>query len=475
MSHSEIERKIRDARIVVTHGGYGSIYECLKLKKKVIAVPRLKEEGEALDSGLGQTELVRYLEIDGRILALYDVANLTEKLKDAESFEPNLTIQNEVAPAISRISVLETRPDRKSGYNVFRNIDGLIFKNRLLEMTFFVTDKCNFRCRHCFLLDKLNVKKTKFLSVEEVQEMGKHIHSMQRVHIGGGEPLMRNDISELVLSVAQDWNTETVCLPTNGSQEKNATKVVQLFGEKSKKYLRFHFSLNALGQEMNEFSVHPKAFQLWEGTVIKVQENVKRFKNISLCVITTFGDYNQSKIDELMSYIRNRVRPDDISFALVRPHKSYHPKLDLQKFEELNHQLHCESKSHNPFIRAYRELIRMKIARYYQNPKFYVPCQSGKLRVVMSPEGDVFPCENLGYPEGLDQDRWKMGNIREFDYNIHSLLASDTAKALRKTIRDTRCHCHHGVDMSLSYQSTWRFKLEVTLLGMKYWLHRSRR
>jgi radical SAM protein with 4Fe4S-binding SPASM domain len=313
------------------------------------------------------------------------------------------------------------------------------------------------------------------LSVEEVQEMGKHIHSMQRVHIGGGEPLMRNDISELVLSVAQDWNTETVCLPTNGSQEKNATKVVQLFGEKSKKYLRFHFSLNALGQEMNEFSVHPKAFQLWEGTVIKVQENVKRFKNISLCVITTFGDYNQSKIDELMSYIRNRVRPDDISFALVRPHKSYHPKLDLQKFEELNHQLHCESKSHNPFIRAYRELIRMKIARYYQNPKFYVPCQSGKLRVVMSPEGDVFPCENLGYPEGLDQDRWKMGNIREFDYNIHSLLASDTAKALRKTIRDTRCHCHHGVDMSLSYQSTWRFKLEVTLLGMKYWLHRSRR
>ena len=63
MSHSEIERKIRDARIVVTHGGYGSIYECLKLKKKVIAVPRLKEEGEALDSGLGQTELVRYLEI----------------------------------------------------------------------------------------------------------------------------------------------------------------------------------------------------------------------------------------------------------------------------------------------------------------------------------------------------------------------------------------------------------------------------
>jgi UDP-N-acetylglucosamine transferase subunit ALG13/organic radical activating enzyme len=269
---NEIEQKIRDARIVITQGGYGSIYECLKLKKRVIAVPRLKEEGEAQDSGLGQTELVRHLETQGRILALYTVADLTEKLKEAESFEPNLTIQNEVSPAISRICGSAARLDRKSGYNVFRNIDGLIFKNRLLEMTFYVTDKCNFQCKHCFLLDKLNVKKTKFLSVEEVQEMGKHIHSMQRVHIGGGEPLMRNDIAELVVSVAQDWNTETICLPTNGSLEKNAVRVARLFGEKSKKYLRFHFSLNALGKEMNDFSVHPKAFQLWEGTVKRVQE-----------------------------------------------------------------------------------------------------------------------------------------------------------------------------------------------------------
>jgi radical SAM protein with 4Fe4S-binding SPASM domain len=159
-------------------------------------------------------------------------------------------------------------------------------------------------------------------------------------------------------------------------------------------------------------------------------------------------------MDELMAYIKNKVRPDDISFALVRSHKSYHPKLDVQKFEELNHQLHYESESHNPFIRAYRELIRKKIARYYRDPKFYVPCQSGKLRVVMSPEGDVYPCENLGYPEGANQDRWKMGNIREFDYNIHNLLASNPAKEIRKTIKDDKCHCHHGVDMSVSYQST---------------------
>lgn len=359
---------------------------------------------------------------------------------------------------------------RKKGYNIFRNIVPLIFKNRLTEMTYFVTDKCNFKCKHCFLLDKLNVKKTTFLSVEEVKEMGKHITSMQRVHIGGGEPLTRSDIPELTLAISNDWNTQTICLPTNGSLQKTAVATAKLFGEKSKKYLRFHFSLNMIGKEMDDFSEHKNAFNLWDKTVKTVKGITKEFNNISFTVLTTFNDFNQKKIGELIDYVNNDIEPDDFSFSLVRSHKDYHPDLDVKKFEEENHKVHFNSRKHSPFIRAYREIIRKKIARYYETPKYYLPCQSGKLRVVMSPEGDVFPCEKLGYPEGSNQNDWYMGNIREHNYNVHNLLKSPEAKKVRKKIVDTKCHCHHGVDMSLSYQSTWKFKIEVCLLGIKYWM-----
>ena len=469
--HSEIIALIKSADLIIVQGGYGSIYDCLLHKKKVIAVPRKKELNEALDAGLGQLELVQYLEKHNRVIGLYEIENLELKINELKNFNPNFDFNNELTELVSDIVKKEMnsmKNTRKSGYNIFRNIIPLIFKNRLTEMTYFVTDKCNFKCKHCFMLDQLNLKKTKFLSLEEIKKMGTYINSMQRVHIGGGEPLTRDDIAEITLAISNDWNTQTICLPTNGSLQKNAAATAELFGKESNKYLRFHFSLNMIGKEMDEFSGHKNAFNLWDKTVKNVKEITKKFNNISFTVLTTFNDFNQEKIEELTHYVNHEIKPDDFSFALVRSHKDYHPELDVEKFESENHKVHSNSQKHNPFIRAYREIIREKIARYYKEPRFYLPCQSGKLRVVMSPEGDVFPCENLGYPEGHHQNDWYMGNIRDFDYNIHKLLKSPLAKGIRNKIVSTKCHCHHGVDMSLSYQSTWKFKLEVFLLGLNY-------
>ncbi len=470
----KLEEKIEAARLIITHGGYGSIYDCLQHRKKIIAVPRKRERKEALDAGLGQSELVQYLEQKNRVLALYDVANLSKKIKEADLFEPDFYYENRLTQTVSAIlnkeldSRLKRSDQKKTRFNVFKNILPLILKNRLTEMTFFVTDKCNFKCKHCFMLEQLNVKKTIFLTPEEVKAIGKYIHSMQRVHIGGGEPLIRNDLSSIILTIANDWNTQTICLPTNGSFQKNALATAELFGQKSNKYLRFHFSLNVMGKEMDAFSGHQNAFQLWDETVKKVKQITQKYQNISLTVLTTFNDFNQQQIDTLLDYVKNTIKPDDISLALVRPHKNYRPVLDVEKFNSISQKIHSEFVGQNPFIKAYRTLIRKKIARYYKNPKYYLPCQSGKLRVVMSPDGDVFPCENLGYPEGDNQDKWKMGNIRDFHYNIQDLLKSDPAKRIQKAIKKNKCHCHHGVDMSVSYQATWKFRAEVFFLGMKY-------
>ena len=88
---------IKSAEIVVTHGGYGSIYDCLELKKRVIAAPRKKELHECYDPGLGQEELVRKLERENRIIALYEVGDLASAVQKARTFTPNFDLKNEVA------------------------------------------------------------------------------------------------------------------------------------------------------------------------------------------------------------------------------------------------------------------------------------------------------------------------------------------------------------------------------------------
>ncbi len=471
-SHKEIIKLIRSAELVIAQGGYGSIFDCLEQEKKVIAVPRERDRKECLDPGLGQFELVQYLEKQKKILALYDVSRLTEKIEEAYNFEPDFRYSNNLSLVVSDILTTERKnikEKNKGGINIFRNAFPLFFKNRVIEMTIFVTDKCNFRCKHCFMADQFN-KRTNLLTLREFQLMGKHIDSMQRVHIGGGEPLIRKDISDIVLTIANQWNTEVICLPTNGSFQKNAEVTAELFGQRSTKHLRFHFSLNTIGEMMTEFTGHKQAFYLWEKTIKSVRQITRKFKNISLTVLSTFNDFNQINIEELTNYVINEVKPDDFSLALVRSHNKYNPDLNLDKFISINHQVHCELKTHNPFIRAYRELIRNKIAQYYKDKRYYVKCFSGKLRAVISPDGYVYPCESLGYPEGSGQEEWNMGNIREYEYNIHKLLKGEKAKSVRRRIRDNKCHCQHGIDLSINHLCTWRFKFEVLFLGLKYCL-----
>jgi UDP-N-acetylglucosamine transferase subunit ALG13 len=49
LSHSELSRHIAQARVVVCHGGPGTIIDCLRSGSKPIVVPREKRRGEHVD------------------------------------------------------------------------------------------------------------------------------------------------------------------------------------------------------------------------------------------------------------------------------------------------------------------------------------------------------------------------------------------------------------------------------------------
>lgn len=87
--HEEIITLIKSAEVIITQGGYGSIYDCLLQKKKIIAVPRLNHLEESCDSGLGQKELVNYLEDKKRLVALKKISDLEEAIERLGDFNPD--------------------------------------------------------------------------------------------------------------------------------------------------------------------------------------------------------------------------------------------------------------------------------------------------------------------------------------------------------------------------------------------------
>lgn len=81
VSADKLKRLMEESTLIVSHGGYGTISEAVKLGKKVIAVPR--HQGEHNHS---QRELVEALERGGHILAAYDVDDLGKKIEESVTF-----------------------------------------------------------------------------------------------------------------------------------------------------------------------------------------------------------------------------------------------------------------------------------------------------------------------------------------------------------------------------------------------------
>ena len=82
----EFEKNISDCKILITHGGVGSIIDALKRNKIVIATARLAKYGEHVNDH--QLQIIKNFSDAGYIIPLYDFDKLDEALKKAKTFKP---------------------------------------------------------------------------------------------------------------------------------------------------------------------------------------------------------------------------------------------------------------------------------------------------------------------------------------------------------------------------------------------------
>ncbi len=89
--------------------------------------------------------------------------------------------------------------------------------NRTIEyMRLSVTDMCNFRCSYCMPDD--TVLESHTLSIEDIELISYNLNKLgiTKVKLTGGEPLVRNDISQIVTILKTKCNIKEVTLTTNG-------------------------------------------------------------------------------------------------------------------------------------------------------------------------------------------------------------------------------------------------------------------
>ncbi|MEM2960617.1 MAG: radical SAM protein [Candidatus Bathyarchaeia archaeon] len=281
-------------------------------------------------------------------------------------------------------------------------------RKRIKQICLAVTDKCNSRCRHCYVWR--TVPRNEF-AVEELDRFfqNSNLSTLTSLSVSGGEPILREDIVK-VLKTIRRWYDKDLILQSNCFLPDRLMDVVMQV-----KDITVCCSLDGIGDIHSRIRGVPNAFD-------KVMKTMKCLKDNSIPFIIsmTIQKDNQDQIVNVYNVAKKLGVP-----LWCRPagtgqlfNKYTQESIDnLAVIQQLN-----IIKSINP---VWIHINQM----YLKYGRLPFPCSAGETSCHISPNFDVFPCSHCPI-------EWKLGNLRMVDYCLDRLLTSKYSNRCRKCINE---------------------------------------
>lgn len=318
-----------------------------------------------------------------------------------------------------------------------------------LSLIYFVTKTCNCSCAHCFYWESLNKARPNELTLDELEKIAVHLGQLLYVRFSGGEPFIRRDLFDISKVFVQKCQPLYLGIPTNGY----FTDRVVEYAEKAMKlnaYVEIGISIDDIDDFHNQIRVSPGLFDKAMETFRELKKIKKRSSNIGIGFIATAMRSNQPRLKELFQRLKE-MDPDAIACNIVRDGPKVEAEKNIDKKLTAEFAYLCDEYNEKSFSRRDSFFQKMRQAktkeghlirdRTIATEEFQIPCVAANKMVVMYSEGEIAPCETL-------EDR--IGNIRDYDYDMHKLLMTDQAKVLRKKIVGEKCFCSHECFTSAS-------------------------
>jgi len=314
-----------------------------------------------------------------------------------------------------------------------------------LFVTFFVTNKCNLSCTHCFYSSELN-KPIKELTLKEIKNLAKSMDHFPVLYIGGGEPFLRKDLVE-ICSYFYNYNKiKYLVIPTNGSFPNQISKTMdEISNLCPKTSVLLNVSIGGVEKEHNKIRGNSKSYDQAIKTYNLAKSLKPKHDNLKVGFTVTFTATNQNNILRCYNQLK-KLNPDNIQLNLIRgsPKNPKEKVVNINKFKKLTQQFHKDVK--NKVIPGY-DPIHVSAASYrhemiiktYKENTFQTLCYASQLSCVIYPDGEVYPCELL--------DK-RIGNVHDYNYNFKELWYSEKNKKLSNWIKKTKCYCTHECNVT---------------------------
>ena len=103
-------------------------------------------------------------------------------------------------------------------YTPFRHAGSVILKRKPIQLTFFLTRRCNARCAFCFYISDKNLSKESRpeLTLDEIRKISMSTGKLLWLAFSGGEIFLRDDIVEITEVFYERNRPAIILFPTNG-------------------------------------------------------------------------------------------------------------------------------------------------------------------------------------------------------------------------------------------------------------------
>ena len=318
-------------------------------------------------------------------------------------------------------------------------------KTSPVQLTLFVTSRCNIRCKMCFYWEPVENKSTHEITVEEVEKISKSMPNLFWLLIGGGEVFVRKDLPEIIKMFYINNNVRHVSIPTNATYpDKIIDCIEKILTECPGIFLNLNLSLNGIGKTHDSLCQKEGVFEDFLETYKKVSILKKKYKNLGLGLNVTHSKFSEKHLDEIIDYTSNNLKEiDNISMGLVRGSPKDDTALSvniekykdsIQKIESLVVQRKLPGfKTLFGKIAFVKDMIMRRVIANTVKSGYQIPCLAGKTSLVVDERTNVYPCELLG----------SVGNLRNENYDMMKILNSKKLKDSVSKIQCSNCFCTH--------------------------------
>lgn len=331
---------------------------------------------------------------------------------------------------------------------------------KLPVLIFELTEKCNLRCKYC-IYGEMYVVNSKHNDNDMTFDLAKSVidyfvnlkhkisirKSQQTISFYGGEPLLRFDLIKQIV----EYTSSIDCIEYNYTITTNGLLLDKYYDQLANWGVRLLISLDGdeYSSQYRKTKSGNSSFNVIYNNILNLKKEYPKYFKYNVSFNSVIHDKNP--LDKLLDFMKSNFGKEPQCSSLSSAYlnkdliEEYH-KISNNDFEKLNEK--CSDLSTEyvfrmksniatiiSFINAYSgyRFQDMKSLVSFSQEEHYIPsgtCTPFLVRLLVSAEGVLFPCERIGYTYSLgrvtsdNEMEIKLSEISDYYNSMYKKIAS---------------------------------------------------